>query len=61
MIFRCNHYEKVNIALESLPVTKNTARHEETDIEWLKNELRQAKVVVDQVLEWIDKCKCAIN
>ena len=49
------------MALKSLSVTENIVKHEETNVEWLENELHQTNDVIKQVLEWIDECKEAIN
>ncbi|CAG8526884.1 15115_t:CDS:10, partial [Dentiscutata heterogama] len=50
------HYENVKLSLEALS-TENIVKHEEANIGWLKNELLQAECFIDQVSEWIDKCK----
>lgn len=54
------HYENVKLSLESLS-TENKDKHEEANIGWLKNELLQAECFIDQVSEWIDKCKSAMK
>ena len=61
MIFRYNYYEQVNKILDSLSITENLEKHKETNIKWLKTELRQAKEIIDQVKEWIDRCNAAIK
>ncbi|CAG8443549.1 12761_t:CDS:2 [Funneliformis caledonium] len=49
--------EEVEQLLDSLSIIENMEKHEEADIEWLENELQQAKSVIDKVLEWIEKCE----
>ncbi|RHZ77053.1 hypothetical protein Glove_186g78 [Diversispora epigaea] len=52
-----NYEEKVKCSLESLLLTKNLAKHKETNIQWLKDELLQANIIIDQVKECINKSK----
>ncbi|CAB5211866.1 unnamed protein product [Rhizophagus irregularis] len=55
------YYEKVELALKSLSVTKNPSKHKEANIEWLENELHQAEDIIDQVWKWINECKVEIS
>ncbi|CAG8449773.1 2698_t:CDS:10 [Ambispora leptoticha] len=50
------HYENIKMALDSLSI-ENTTKHQEADIEWLKNESQMADVYLNEVYRWIDKCK----
>ncbi|RHZ77262.1 hypothetical protein Glove_183g71 [Diversispora epigaea] len=50
------HNENVKLSLELLSTTENSEKHKEANIEWLENELGQAKDNIDFVLEWIEKC-----
>ncbi|CAB5376083.1 hypothetical protein RhiirA5_408141 [Rhizophagus irregularis] len=54
--------EKVELALKSLSITKNSSKHKEANIEWLENELHQAEYyIIDQVWECINECKVEIS
>ncbi|CAB4422205.1 unnamed protein product [Rhizophagus irregularis] len=55
------HYGKVIQALRSLSITENSAKHKEVDIEWLKNELQQAKDIINQIQKWVGKYKAEVN
>lgn len=59
--FRNYHYGKVIQALRSLSITENSAKHKEVDIEWLKNELQQAKDIINQIQKWVGKYKAEVN
>jgi hypothetical protein len=59
--FRNYHHKKVVLELKSLSITANSEKHKETDIEWLKNELQQAKDIISQIQKWIRKYKAEIN
>ncbi|CAG8530765.1 2253_t:CDS:10 [Ambispora leptoticha] len=50
------HYENIKMALDSLSI-ENTTKHQEVDIEWLKNESQMAENCLNEVYHWIDKCK----
>ncbi|RGB41701.1 hypothetical protein C1646_684951, partial [Rhizophagus diaphanus] len=53
--------EKVELAVKSLSITKNSSKHKEANIEWLENELHQAEYIIDQVWECINECKVEIS
>ncbi|CAI2170806.1 19767_t:CDS:2, partial [Funneliformis geosporum] len=59
-VFRYIHNENVKLGLNSISTTDNMVKHEEADIEWLSDELQQARNTIDQVVEWIDHCKAEI-
>lgn len=59
--FRNYHYGKVVQALRSLSITENSTKHKEIDIEWLKNELQQAKDIINQIQKWVGKYKAEVN
>lgn len=54
--FRYIHDENVKLALRSLSTTESSEKHRETNIEWLENELQQAKDIIGLTREWIEKC-----
>ncbi|CAG8476933.1 5442_t:CDS:10 [Acaulospora colombiana] len=53
--------EKVDQALKSVLPNTNIAKHKEANIKWLKNQLQQAKDIIDEILEWKDECKTAMK
>ncbi|CAG8557951.1 6165_t:CDS:10, partial [Ambispora leptoticha] len=53
------HNENVKMALDSLSI-ENT-KHQEANIEWLKNESQMADEFLSKVNEWMDKCKNTIK
>ncbi|RHZ88682.1 hypothetical protein Glove_21g294 [Diversispora epigaea] len=53
---KSTHYKNVESALKSLSTTENSEKHKEANIEWLENELQQAKDDIDKVLELIENC-----
>ncbi|RHZ88681.1 hypothetical protein Glove_21g295 [Diversispora epigaea] len=53
---KSTHYWNVESALKSLSTTENSEKHKEANIEWLENELQQAKDDIDKVLELIENC-----
>ncbi|CAB4428084.1 unnamed protein product [Rhizophagus irregularis] len=55
------HSENVKLALNSLLMTEDSTKHKEANIEWLKAELDQAEVIINQVLGWIEECKFTIK
>ena len=59
--FRYIHYENVMLALESMSITEDMTKHKEANIEWLKNEIQEANNIIDQVLQWMDKCEDAME
>lgn len=59
--FRHIHSENVKLALNSLLMTEDSTKHKEANIEWLKAELDQAEVIINQVLGWIEECKFTIK
>jgi len=58
--FRYIHYENVKSTLEVLSITENSVKHEEVDIEWLKNELQDAEIIIEQVTKWINDARSLI-
>ncbi|GES72918.1 hypothetical protein RCL_jg15567.t2 [Rhizophagus clarus] len=58
---RNHHYKKVKQVLRLLSITENSEKHKEIDIEWLKNELQQAKDVINQIHKWVVKYRSEIN
>jgi len=49
------------LVLESLSITEDMTKHKEANIEWLKNEIQEANNIIDQVLQWMDKCEDAME
>ncbi|CAG8439004.1 8533_t:CDS:10 [Acaulospora morrowiae] len=58
---RCDHYENVKIALSTLSISENSKKHREADVRWLERELEQARDTIDNVSDWIDRCKNIIK
>jgi hypothetical protein len=51
--FRFIYSEDVKLALESLSITENSAKHKEADIDWLKGKLDEANGIINDVKKWI--------
>nr|CAG8452440.1 146_t:CDS:10 [Entrophospora candida] len=56
------HYKKnVKQALDSLATTENAEKLKQENVEWLENKLQEAHDLINQVYEWLDKCKNVIK
>ncbi|CAG8633342.1 4892_t:CDS:2, partial [Ambispora leptoticha] len=56
-----NHYENIKMVLDSLSISKNTIRHQEANIDWLKNESQIAEDFLNDVYHWVNRCNDAMK
>ncbi|CAG8553834.1 5171_t:CDS:10 [Ambispora gerdemannii] len=59
--FKYKHYENVKLVLDLLSISENTTKHQEANIEWLKNESQMADNFLNDAYHWVVKCNDAMK